>query len=132
MKKLDLKRKEIKNKLSLAKVYLSSAENSLKAGDFRLATDAGYNALELAMKSGILIQKDSFPKRHGGLAQLFSLLYIKEGPLNSSYGGTIGKALELRNKARYDEEAKITKIHAKENIKLAKAIIKAMGKIIYG
>lgn len=121
---LTLKQKEIKKKLSLAKVYLSSAENSLKAGDFRLATDAGYNALELIMKAAILLKKDSFPKRHGGVAQLFSLLYIKEGIIDSKYGAMIGRALELRNKARYDEEATITKSHAKENIKLAKAIIK--------
>lgn len=132
MEKLSLKQKEIKSKFSLAKIYLSSAENSLQAKDLRLAADAAYNALELAMKAAILAKKDSFPKRHGGVAQLFSLLYIKKGGLDSSYGREIGKALELRNKARYDEEAKVTQSHAEENIKLAKAIIKSMSKIIHG
>lgn len=124
IEKLSLKQKEIKNKLSLAKIYLSSAENSLKTGDFRLATDASYNALELTMKAAILLKRDSFPRRHGGVAQLFSLLYLKEETIDSKYGAMVGKALEFRNKARYDEEATITKNHAKDNIKLAKTIIK--------
>ena len=129
MNELELKQKEIKKKFSLAKIYLSSAENSLRAGDFRLATDAAYNALELAMKAAILLEKDLFPKRHGGVAQLFSLLYIKKGFFDSSYGEKIGQALELRNRARYDEEAKITKTDAKENIKLAKKIANLFGKL---
>jgi len=130
MKESELKEKEIKKKFSLAKIYLSSAENSLRAGDFRLAADAAYNALELAMKAAILLEKDFFPKRHGGIAQLFSLLYIKKAILNHIYGEKIGRALELRNKARYDGEAKITKTDAQENIKLAKTVINLLGKLI--
>jgi uncharacterized protein (UPF0332 family) len=130
MSEAKLKEKEIKKKFSLAKVYLSSAENCLRAGDFRLAADAAYNALELAMKAAILLEKDFFPKRHGGVAQLFSLLYVKKAILNHIYGEKIGQALELRNKARYDEEAKITKIDGEENIKLAKKVIDLIDKLI--
>ncbi|MBM3282624.1 HEPN domain-containing protein [Candidatus Gottesmanbacteria bacterium] len=127
-KKQTLKQQEVWKKFNLAKIYLASAKNSLKFADIRLAADASYNALELAMKAAILAKKDSFPKRHGGVAQLFSLLYIKEGPLSSSYGEKIGRALELRNKARYDEEAIVTKDQALENIKLAQEVIDSLGK----
>jgi len=81
-----LKQKSIRKKLVLAKTYLSSAKNSLKAGDFRLAADAAYNGLELAMKVALLLKTDKLSKRHGGVAQLFSLLYVKEKILDASYG----------------------------------------------
>lgn len=130
MNRQHLKEKEIKSKLTLAKVYLHSAKNSFKAGDCRLATDAAYNALELTMKAAILSKTESIPRRHGGIAQLFSLLFIKKGPLPTSYGRKIGEALELRNKARYDTEAKINQQHALTNLKLAEELSDSLTKII--
>jgi len=125
-----LKQKSIRKKLALAKTYLSSAKNSLKAGDFRLAADAAYNGLELAMKAALLLKTDKLPKRHGGVAQLFSLLYVKEKILDASYGKKIGRAFALRNKARYDEEAVVIQADARENISLAEDVVDFIDKIV--
>lgn len=123
MEEANLKQKEIKNKLILGEEYLSSAKNSLKAGDLRLAVDAAYNSAELVMKALILSRKDSLPKRHGGIAQLFSLLFIKDGPLEREEGPKIAEALEWRNKARYDPESKVTKQIVEDCISLAQNLI---------
>lgn len=123
MKETDLKQKEIKNKLILAKKYLSGAENSLKSGDLRLAVDAAYNSAELVMKALILTKENSLPKRHGGIAQLFGLLFIKEGPLRREEGSKITGALEWRNKARYDPGARVTKQIVEACISLAQNLV---------
>lgn len=123
VEKADLKQKEIESKLDLAEGYLSGAKNSLKAGDLRLAVDAAYNSAELAMKALILSKEDNLPKRHGGIVQLFSLLFIKEGPLEREEGPRIAEALEWRNKARYESRAKITEQIVKDCLSLAQDLI---------
>ncbi len=127
-KEESLRHKEITKKTSLSKLYLRGAESALENGHFRVAADVAYNAAELVMKSAILKVKDSLPKSHGGIAQKFSLLFVKEGYLNPETGGNIKKGLIFRNKARYDEEAEITEKHAKHNITLAKELIKFLEK----
>lgn len=118
-----LKSQEITTRMQLAQEYLDSAKRALLRGDRRLATDAAYNAAELVMKSAILSKQDDIPKRHGGVAQLFSLQFIKEGPLNRSYGSKIIKALDWRNKARYEGEIQITLKTAKQAIDLAESLL---------
>lgn len=129
-KKTILKEREIIKKFKLGEIYLSSAQNSLENSDIRLSTDAAYNSAELVMKSAIFLKKESVPKRHKGVAQLFSFLYIKNGPFERKLGGIISEGLELRNKARYEADAKITKENAKHNIELAEKLIEYFSKKI--
>lgn len=112
----DLKNKEVHKKFILAREYLKDSQNALEYGGFRVATDAAYNAAELAMKIAILLKEHAIPRRHGGISQLFSSLYIKKGPLEKTMGRIISDGLEFRNNARYDENAEITQKHAKHNI----------------
>lgn len=123
MKETDLKQKEIKNRLILAEKYLFGAENSLKSGDLRLAVDAAYNSAELVMKALILTKENSLPKRHGGITQLFSLLFIKEGSLDRETGPRITEALDWRNKARYEPGGEVTKKVVEDRLSLAQDLI---------
>lgn len=123
-----LKKKEIRKKLSLAKAYLTDSRNALKDSGLRLATDGAYNAAELVMKAAILLKGEDVPRRHGNISQFFSLLYIKEGLLEKRLGSAISDGLEFRNKARYDEEAKITVEHAEHNLTLAEELIEFLEK----
>lgn len=119
---------ELRKKLELARKYLKGADNSLFNKDFRVSTDAAYNAAELVMKVAILLKGKSIPKRHGSIAQLFSLLYIKEGPLEKEMGDLITDGLELRSHARYNENSEITQEHAQHNLDLAKTLIEFLRK----
>lgn len=127
-KEVVLKKKEIRKKLFLAKTYLADSRNALKNSGLRLAADGAYNAAELVMKAAIILKGGDVPRRHGGIAQLFSLLYIKEGQLEKRFGGAISDGLEFRNKARYDEEAEITAEHAEHSIILAEELIEFLEK----
>lgn len=123
-----LRSEETDKKLVLARNFLAGARNALEYKDFRLATDAGYNAAELAMKVGILLRDEEIPRRHGSISQLFNLLYVKNRDLNETIGQRISNGLEFRNNARYDENAKITHKHAQHNISLAKELIEFLEK----
>lgn len=123
-----LKNEEVGKKFVLARSFLVGAQNALGYKDFRLATDAGYNAAELTMKAGILLRGEEIPKRHGSISQLFNLLYVKSGVLNEATGRRVTDGLEFRNSARYDENAEITKEHAEHNINLAEELIEFLEK----
>lgn len=123
-----LKSEEARQKFSLAQQYLKESRKALRAGSVRLATDGAYNAAETIMKAMILLEDESVPKRHGSIAQKFSLLFVKSGTLNNRIGSEIKDAFKFRNKARYDENVEITREHARHNLDLAKTLIEYLGK----
>lgn len=123
-----LQKEEIRNKLVLAKRYLKDSQIALQNGGIRLATDGAYNAAELIMKAAILYKGETIPKRHGGIAQKFSLLFIKTEELHGDIGGKVKNSFKFRNKARYEEKARITKEQAGHNIELAEELIEFLEK----
>ncbi len=114
---------EIKLKIFLAKEYFQGGKNALERGDYRIAVDAGYNAIELLMKAGILYKEKDIPKRHGSIAQFFSLIYLKEEGGLRELGKKIGRALMLRNKARYDPKAEIGENEARKVLETFKELL---------
>lgn len=123
-----LKIREAKRKLKLARQYLMESKTALRYGGLRLATDGAYNANELVMKVSILLKNEGIPRRHGSISQKFSLLFVKEGPLDAKVGGEIKQGFKFRSKARYDEDFEITQEHAQHNINLAKTLIEFLEK----
>ena len=84
----------------LANEYAESAEKCLSHGMLRLALDAMYNAIELMLKALIIASERPLPRTHGVYIHVFNEIYrerIRENMLRE-----LMKALELRNKARYE------------------------------
>jgi uncharacterized protein (UPF0332 family) len=77
--KKELKLKEIKNRLQLAKTYYKAALLMKKKKEyFRMTIDLAYNATELIAKCFLLFKIDDLPSRHSGIIRKFSQFYIKE------------------------------------------------------
>lgn len=127
-KKTELKIKEVKGRLGLAKKNLEAANNLLDGGNIRVSTDVAYNAAELCARALILLKVDGVPSRHGGIVKKFSELYVKDGPLDKDLGWRMSKGLEYRGDARYKPEADIDKSHAEHNTALAAELLEFLEK----
>ena len=120
-----------KNDLALAKIYyLAAKKNFEKKISFRLTVDAGYNAAELAIKGLLALRVDFLPATHSGTVQKFSEIYIKTGVLEKDIGRGARRGLSLRNKARYEKTAKITKENCLPILSLAEELISLLQKEI--
>jgi predicted nucleotidyltransferase/uncharacterized protein (UPF0332 family) len=109
--------------LTLAGEYLGYAKGALKRGEIRLAIDAGYNALELLVKALIISTQNPLASSHGGLVTQFGKLFVLTGEISPKIGKGLKLALELRAKARYRPEAKLSKRDARLVINLAEKVL---------
>lgn len=127
-KKTQLKLKEARGKLALAKINLDAANKMLESDIARVSTDVAYNAAELCARALILLKLDYIPSRHGSIVEKFGELYVKDGPLTKEVGRALNKGLDYRGDARYKPEATISKTHAPHNIKLTEKLIEFLEK----
>ena len=118
----EIKSREINNYLELSMEYLQGAKRCLEHMDYRIALDAAYNALELAIKGLLLIKLDTLPSSHGGVINRFGELYVKAGEIEKETGKKVYKSLELRHKARYRKDAIIEEDDAQLLVGLAEEI----------
>jgi uncharacterized protein (UPF0332 family) len=71
---------------------------------YRAAIDLAQNAVELVLKALILAKGEALPRSHGGYIHMFGELYIVKGGVDREVITKLYRALELRNKARYDPD----------------------------
>lgn len=121
--KKTLKKEAEANLLKLAIEYLNGAEELFKSGFFRLSIDAGYNAVELAIKAMLLRKIDDLPGSHGGIVGKFGEVYVKTKKSPAGIGRKLNLMLEMRNSARYKYQAIIKKDDAQELLEFAKDFI---------
>ena len=119
----DIKREARSHLLLLAEEYLKGAEDSLDAGNIRLALDGAYNAAELAVKSLILAVRDDLPGTHGGLVGAFGNEYVTRGEFDPETGRELNIALQLRAKARYRYQSTIREDEARRVMDLARKVM---------
>ena len=122
MNEKELKRKEAQNYLDLAAEYLDGSIANLQRSCFRIAVDAAYNGCELAVKGMLLLKLPDIPSSHGGIVNKFGLLFVKTEDVPKEIGRNLHLALEMRNNARYEPHAQITKDQADLIINLAKQL----------
>jgi len=94
----------VKKLLRLADEYYSYAVKCAQQLMYRPAIDLSQNAVELLLKALILAKGEALPKSHGGYIHKFGELYVLQGGVDRVIIAKLYKALELRNKARYDSE----------------------------
>ena len=84
---------------------------------YRPAIDLGQNAIELVLKALILAKGEALPRSHGGYIHKFGEIYVLRGEVGRDIIAKLYRALELRNKARYDPEYSPTEADAGEVIR---------------
>jgi predicted nucleotidyltransferase len=94
----------VKKLLRLADEYYSYAVRCAQQLMYRPAIDLSQNAVELLLKALILAKGEALPRTHGGYIHKFGELYVLQGDVDRVIIAKLYKALELRNKARYDPE----------------------------
>lgn len=119
MEEQELRRREAENYLRLAEEYREGAEDALRAGRYRLAVDAAYNAAELCVKGLLLLRQRDVPGSHSGLVGEFGKQYVQTGQVSRELGRRLHQALELRNRARYEFNAQIRREDAQDILALA-------------
>ena len=126
VKEEELRRREARNFLNLAVEYLNQSRSNLELGNFRLICDGAYNAAELCAKGLLLLKGKELPRRHGSIVKRLSETYIKTGELSRDIGRALNRGLEIRSKARYEYHTTISEHDAKEALKLAEELVKAL------
>ncbi len=118
-----LRNAESRGYLEIAEEYLEGAKEILELDHYRIAVDAGYNAAELCVKGLLILVLKEIPSSHGGLILKFGEVYVKTDRLSRKLGRKLNQALAMRNKARYDRHATISRQEADAIIELAEEMI---------
>jgi uncharacterized protein (UPF0332 family) len=105
----DIAKIEVRNYLQLAEEYFEQAKRSLDLKNYRLIVDASSNVAGLCAKVFLILANEEIPKRHGGIINRFSNVYIKDGVLPKEIGRRLNTLLRIRNKARYGYHTDILK-----------------------
>ena len=127
-----LRRREAEAALGLAREYLKSAENASLHSFYRLAVDGAYNSAELCVKGLLLSKLTEMPKSHGGAVQMFGREYVMPGLAPAELGHRLNLHLQLRNKARYDFHARITKDDAQASLDMVRDFVDLLEKQLHG
>jgi len=76
--------------------------------------------VEVEVKDGCSYQEEEeIPGSYGGIVGEFGRLYVKTEKIDKKIGRGLNRALELRNKARYDFKIQISEEQTKGVIELA-------------
>ncbi|MCC6056533.1 MAG: HEPN domain-containing protein [Desulfurococcaceae archaeon] len=97
---------------------------------YRTAIDLGQNAVKLVLKTLILVKGEAPPRSHGGCIHKFGELYLVKGEVEREIITRVYRALELRNKARYDPDYESTKAEVNEALQVYKEIREIVCKIL--
>jgi uncharacterized protein (UPF0332 family) len=97
---------------------------------YRTAIDLGQNAVELVLKTLILVKGEALPRSHGGCIHKFGELYVVKGEVDREIITRVYRALELRNKARYDPDYEPIKAEVNEVLQVYKEIREIVCKIL--
>jgi len=106
----------VKKLIELAEEYHGYSLRCVQQLMYRPAIDLGQNAIELVLKALILAKGEALPRSHGGYIHKFGEAYVLRGEVGRDVIAKLYRALELRNKARYDPEYSPTEADASEVI----------------
>jgi predicted nucleotidyltransferase len=97
-------RERVRRLLELAEEYYGYATRCAQQLMYRAAIDLAQNAVELVLKALILAKGEALPRSRGGYIHMFGELYVVKGGVDREVITKLYRALELRNKARYDPD----------------------------
>ena len=94
----------IEQLLSKSRQALSTAARDLADGDMDAAANRCYYAVYYAAWAMFVSRGLEKPKTHSGLIAAFGKRFVKDGPLDRTFGATLGKLESLRSYADYTLE----------------------------
>jgi len=90
--------------MRLAEEYYGYSLRCAQQLMYRPAIDLGQNAVELVLKALVLAKGEALPRSHGGYIHRFGEIYVLRGEVRRDVVAKLYRALEMRNRARYDPE----------------------------
>jgi len=119
-----------KKLIQLSREYYEYAKHAHNYGFYRIVIDLCQNALELLLKALIIVKGRELPKTHSGYIYVFSELYVKSGKVSQDWIGKLYKALELRNKARYEPDIQFSISDSEWILKLYEEFLKEVESLL--
>jgi predicted nucleotidyltransferase len=104
----------VKRLVELAEEYYGYSLKCVQQLMYRPAIDLGQNAIELLLKALILAKGEALPRSHAGYTHKFGEAYVLRGEVGGDVIAKLYRALEMRNKAKYDPEYRPTEADANE------------------
>lgn len=119
----------LKGYLVKAREKLKTAKSLLRDGSFDDAVSRAYYAAFHAV-TAILLTEGLSAETHRGLLNLFGLHFIKTGKLNKRFGRYLANLKDDRESGDYEAFSSIDKETAKNALKEATELVKAIKKHI--
>ncbi len=124
----EVERRMIEKIVELADNYCNYALKCRELLMYRAAIDLGQNAVELLLKALIIASGETLP--HGGYIHKFGELYVLKGKIPRDIMTKLYKALELRNRARYDPDYEPTELDAEAVLETYRELRNMMQKLV--
>lgn len=115
----ELKLTYLEGACELASDYLRVAKFLFENEDYRQAADLAHNSLEMMVKALLALEMDELPRTHSGVVNRFGEIYVKSGEVPKEWGRDLRRALEIRNRARYDWTSSVSREEAERVISLS-------------
>lgn len=122
-------RKQIDLMITKSYRLLKTARVDLGDGDSDSASSRAYYAVFHMMEGALLLKGLSYSK-HSAVIAAFNLHFIKSGIFPNISFKDIGRLFKQRQIGDYEVEAGISSEEARENIKIASKIVKAVEKFL--
>ena len=123
-------KERVKKLLELAEEYYEYAVRCAQQLMYRAAIHLGQNSIELVLKALILVKGEALPSSHGEYIHKFSELYVVKGEVEREVVTRLYRALELKNKARYDPDYKPLEVDVNEVLQAYREIREVARKIL--
>lgn len=114
-----------KYRMESAKEDLSSAQDLLKLGHFKVANNRAYYAIFHAMRAVLALEGVDF-KKHSAVIAYFRQNYIKTGAFDTSLSEIINNASLIRNESDYSDFYIATKEEAESIVSDVEEFMKAI------
>lgn len=120
---------ELARPLARAEASLRSADILLREGLYRDSVSRAYYAMFHAARA-LLSSKDVRPRTHGGVLRGFGRHFVQPGILERAFAGDLGFALQLRQRADYEDDLAITEASARDILDRATRFIERAGQLL--
>ena len=112
-----------------AEASLRAAEILLREGLYRDAVSRAYYAMFYAAKA-LLATKGLHPRTHGGVLQALGEHFAKPGTLDPELTGSLGFAMQSRQRADYGEDFVVTAEDAMALVARARAFVSRLAGLV--
>jgi len=104
---------------------IAAAKRHIEEGDYDFASSRAYYAAFYAMEAILLTKGLSFSK-HGGVIAAFNRHFIKTGVFPKEFSKLVSRLFRERQTGDYEFDLSIEENEAKEDVRLAEKVVRAI------